>query len=364
MADLEPGNEMNISGAKEFLEEQAGLFATGGVYALVDGQYGSTGKGLVAGVLAELFHDKVDMVLSNAGPNSGHTTYYKGRKIILKQLPTFGVIGSLAGMKQIPIGLTAGAVIDFNILDKEMREYGSNVFMHPHAAVLREEHKDIDADNVRRMASTGQGVGPAIISKLERRWDSVVQCKSLSARHPGARFNDDWAHGTKTIFMEVSQGFSLGINSGFYPYTTTRECTVSQAMADAGLPPIKFRAAIMVVRTFPIRVGDTDSSSGPCYSDQIETSWEDLGVKPETTTVTGRVRRVFTFSKQQFKDAVAANAPRVIFLNFMNYILHELAGSFIQENIVTPYREVTGANPVIMLGYGPKPTDIVICEIK
>src|SRR5690554_3156172 len=69
-----------------------GWFSVPGAYVSVDGQFGSTGKGVINGLLAELFPTRVDVVVSNAGPNSGHTAYLEGEKIVLKQLPTFGVV--------------------------------------------------------------------------------------------------------------------------------------------------------------------------------------------------------------------------------------------------------------------------------
>lgn len=342
------------------------LFTGPGVTVLVDGQYGSTGKGVVAALLAELFHDKVDMVLSNAGPNSGHTSYFKGRKIVLKQLPTFGVTATLMTGIQMPIMLTAGAIIERRILQKECSEYNSNVFVHPSAAVITQLQRDLDEDNVSHMASTGMGVGPALIAKLERNANNVFGCYRRPStigdgEYPGSHANGIWNGPQNTIiFMEVSQGFSLGINSGFYPYTTTRECTVSQAMADAGLPPTAFNTSVMSIRTFPIRVGDTEGSSGPCYHDQEEISWEELGQEPEYTTVTNRVRRVFTFSIQQFKDALRANAPDVVFLNFMNYLPADVANVFAIENVIKPYREVMGKDPILLLGWGPESCDVTI----
>ena len=74
----------------------------------------------------------------------------------------------------------------------------------------------------------------------------------------------------------------------------------------------------MTCRSYPIRVGNTDKgTSGGWYPDQQETTWEALGVEPELTTVTKRVRRVATWSWQQFTDAVRANEPDAIWLGFI-----------------------------------------------
>jgi len=341
-----------------------GWFDKPGAYVLVDGQFGSTGKGLIAGALAEFFYDRVDMVLSNAGPNSGHTSYYGDEKIVLKQLPTFPVIARKAsGWSPIATVLTAGAVIDPAILAKETALYGIRPILNRNAAVIDASDREADVQNVRAVAGTGQGVGPAIIKKLGRGERAVVgqlpdwfDPMFVSGPFmPQPEFRDT------VMFLEVSQGYSLGINSGFYPHVTTRECTVSQALSDAGLPPSMFRKSIMSVRTFPIRVGNTEGSSGPCYPDQMETSWDRIGVEPEYTTVTKRVRRVFTWSDIQFKQAVFANAPSVIFCNFVEYLRKDQVDDFVWNHIQRPYLQVAGKFPeATLLGWGPKSSDITV----
>ena len=65
-------------------------FTVDGSYAIVDGQFGSTGKGLLAAFVERetCGHGNVpDTVATNAGPNSGHTFYDSlGNKHVLKQL--------------------------------------------------------------------------------------------------------------------------------------------------------------------------------------------------------------------------------------------------------------------------------------
>src|SRR5262245_64787370 len=91
-------------------------------------------------------------------------------------------------------------------------------------------------------------------------------------------------------------------------------------MADAGMPPSFHRKTIMVVRTFPIRVGNTENTSGPVYNDQDEMTWAAIGVEPEMTTVTGRIRRVFTWSAEQFKNSLEVLNPDAIVLTFCDYL--------------------------------------------
>lgn len=333
-----------------------GWFREDGAYVSVDGQYGSTGKGVINGLMAEMFRDRVDVVSTNAGPNSGHTTFYNGEKIVLKQLPTFSVVAALARTADpnlfapdVKTVINSGAIINPEILDAEVKKYlvRRPPYVEGRAAIITEACIAEDVTNVKGVASTGQGIGPAMIGKLKRTADAVKDAQRKPFEYKGK------------VYIEASQGFSLGINQPFYPKVTTRECTVAQALSDAGISPKHFRKSVMSVRTFPIRVGSTENSSGAHYPDQKEITFEDLGVKPEYTTVTKRMRRIFTWSDQQFRASIRTNTPDAIFVNFMNYLDEDVRANWVEDNIVKPYVEEMGYPlETVLLGHGPMATDV------
>jgi adenylosuccinate synthase len=328
-------------------------------FFLVDGQYGSTGKGLAASVLAEAACDVFDAVTSNAGPNSGHTYYSKDCKVVLQQLPTFGVVSQAFG-KRLPIYLNAGAVIDEARLNHELNclIHKNCVSVHPYAAKVDSTTRSSEESLVDAVGSTGKGTGAAIARKVMRDPKAVFGHGRTQAFPPlGILMPNRY----RRIFVEVSQGYSLSLNAGgFYPYCTSRDCTVAQAMLDAGLHPDHYAASMMVVRTFPIRVA---GNSGPCYTDQEEVSWEQLGVEPETTTVTRKVRRVFTWSNQQFIEALHANRPDMLFFNFMNYLPRETRHQWIGDKMAI-YRRVLKRSPtLVLLGYGPRNEDVDVAYV-
>ena len=82
-------------------------------YMTIDGQWGSTGKGLLNGYLAYI--RKPDTVACNFGPNAGHTVVFDGITVVTCQLPTAAVFPSA---HTILIG--PGAVIDFAKLKSEI----------------------------------------------------------------------------------------------------------------------------------------------------------------------------------------------------------------------------------------------------
>lgn len=351
-------------------------FTEPGAYVLVDGQFGSTGKGLMAGYIAmvALRDDRMAFshVATNAGPNSGHTAYFEkslaglpDEKIITQQLPIAGVFADKYGCP-VPMILNAGAVIDEDILNKEWLKYGGKLYIHPCATLIDPAHSILDRETTRAIASTGKGVGPAMAQKLMRLdKDCVASKKFMPVLPPGKDSWDNlWDWNQDVVFVETAQGYSLGVNSArFYPHTTSRECTVMQAIADARIPAQMVRKVIATYRTYPIRVGNTQGSSGDCYPDQEETTWEALGLAPEITTVTKRVRRVFTWSRTQFRESVAANRPDAIFLNFMNYLPHGERGPFI-EQVLDDYQGVMGYIPdETLLGFGPKGSDVQVYNV-
>lgn len=298
--------------------------------AIVDLQFGSTGKGLIAGYLSE--RRDYDVVVSANMPNAGHTYVEKdGTKRIHKVLPS-GVYSK--NLNIIAIG--PGAVFDIDRLHQEvrgLRQAGikAKVVVHPMAALLLPGHAEVERNTLGTISSTMQGSMAAMFEKMRRQPSSnVARDHELQIiGDPMAELNIEvvsvqlWMEimrCAKYILCEGSQGYSLGINAGFYPYCTSRDCTVWRLIADAGLAPAGKVNVIGTARVHPIRVGNFEgNSSGGHYADQVEMTWEEVGQTPETTTVTGRVRRVFSFSHRQIREAMMANNVDEVFLNFCNY---------------------------------------------
>lgn len=358
---------MTIAIVKAFRSN--GWFTQPGAYVLVDGQFGSTGKGAIAALIGTLFGDSIDVVTTNAGPNSGHTGYtFSHEKILTQQLPVAAIAAQLSGKKAPLAYLNGGAIIDPGQLLKEMRDYNFwNLAVHPCAAVITDSDRRTEAEGtVALIASTGKGVGSALARKILRDQKSIYGNYNESVNFSITNNLLYYVWSSDRVFVETAQGFSLGINSAqFYPHVTSRECTVMQAIADARIPAQMVRKVIMSVRTFPIRVGNTDKGySGDCYSDQKEIQWSDIGVDPELTTVTKRVRRVFTWSRQQFREALAANRPDVVFLNFCQYLNpsrdpDDKKWTEFVNDCEMDYRSVMGRDPDFWLyGWGPYPEDI------
>jgi adenylosuccinate synthase len=129
-------------------------------------------------------------------------------------------------------------------------------------------------------------------------------------------------------------------------------------LAETGLSPVDVDEVVLVIRSFPIRVG---GNSGPLPG---ETSWEEiaasLGTKSdlrEYTTVTNRLRRVGRFDADLVRRAVACNNPTTIVLNHMDYITSDSGGDSVAADKFVAFAEREIGRRVNFLGFSPRSVD-------
>jgi adenylosuccinate synthase len=338
----------------------------------MDLQFGSTGKGLIAGYLANRWMP--DVGVCSFGPNAGHTFIDNSGKYVHMMLPMAVFSPKI---KNILIG--PGAILDVERLQHEINAlYRTNpyrkfnVWIHPNTPILSQRHRDAEQELVT-IGSTMKGTAECVIEKMRRLTPRIV-----AKQHCGHGFwfncyNTDVFVSSVPEFsalimeadclqIEGAQGHSLSIHGEFYPHCTSRDVSFHQIMADCGVPATVNPTCIGTVRTYPIRVanrfdaeGDMIGYSGDCYLDQHEVSWEDIGVAPEKTTVTNLERRVFTFSETQVAGAIGYNDVHAVFLNFCNYTEQKALDYIIQR--IEQYSEVR------WLGYGPSIDDVRELEL-
>lgn len=315
-------------------------------------QYGSEGKGLIAGHFGQHY----DTVVNVNMPNAGHTYITaSGKEFIFKVLPNGAIHENI---EQIMLG--PDSVFSMERLLDEMGQLpkGSwdKLIIHENATMLRPDHVISEQGLMDRIGSTAQGSAYAMISKIKRDEHAVVGFDP-DHLHKNIVTNAEWLERLResdNILLEGCQGYSLGLNAGFYPYCTSRDCTPTRLLAGAQIPANWLRSVTGVARVHPIRVG---GNSGPSYSDQEELSWDDIGQQPELTTVTKRVRRVFEFSRLQMKEAIIACQPDRVFLNFCNYDPDLAEG--IRRQINTLLRQYGPDKATVRyLGWGPQDNDI------
>ena len=352
------------------------ILVPGKASIIIGGQWGSCGKGAVAAWFAAkhaLRGEVFSIHTTNAGAQAGHTSIHRHTSIhnyikrVAFHLPTASLIAQSYGFDYVTTYLNAGSIIDADVLEQELVGFNpSKLFIHPNAAVIWQSHRDHEGganSSTTRIASTRKGVGAALADKLMRRGNIAANDPYLTRFTRRLDLNQSLAD-SKSVLVEVPQGVGLSLNGSFYPYCTSRDCTVMQALSDAGIHPSFLGPVVLVLRTYPIRVGNiTDDMgreighSGGCYEDQLEITWEDIGVEPEYTTVTKRKRRIFTFSEQQAREAMSLSRPDVVVLTFCNYIAERRGVEDLAEIVKCIGRDI-GKVPEILYEYGPTTEDI------
>lgn len=335
---------------------------------VLDLQYGSTGKGLLVGWLAA--RRKYDTIVTTWAPNAGHTLIDDtGRKFVHTQL-ALGIVSPLC--KRILLG--PGSVIDpvklleeINSCNDLIQANGISIAIHPHAAVVRDEHRERESTNPGSIGSTRKGVGAALADRISRGLNAnVAKNEALLEQYvvTPAQYQR-FLQQSCAVLVEGAQGYSLSMYHGFYPYTTSRDVSTWQILADAGISFSDARTAIFEVygtaRTYPIRVahrfndeGVQTENSGPFYPDQHEISFESIGQPQELTTVTQLPRRLFTFSGRQIQEAIHYNGARKVFLNFVNYVRSQSELFDIVDAV-----ERGGYARVAVIGVGPSTRDVI-----
>lgn len=340
------------------------------VNLIVDLQFGSTGKGLIAGYLARAYAP--DTVVTAWAANAGHTFIdYDGRKFVHTMVAN-GVVSP--NLKRLMLG--AGSLINMDSLLSELTACadllkGVDVVIHENAGIILQRHRDEEsADGVGKIGSTRKGCGAAQINRIRRDVSQLNVAKHCIPSHAVSErvrvvsvkeYNQLLDQG-RIVQIEGAQGYSLSIYHGFYPYVTSRDVSTAQIMADCCIPWNYGDINVVgCARTYPIRVANRFDSqgvqteySGICYPDQKETSFERLGQATELTTVTKLPRRIFTFSNEQIAAAIRQNGVNEVFLNFCNYASETELGRIVKDI------ESAGA-PVMYMGYGATARDVRFC---
>lgn len=292
------------------------------VSVIFGGQFGSEGKGKVAYFFAKEQNAKA--VIRVGGPNSGHTVIKpNGEPLVLKQLPTASILPDVHSI------ITAGSYINISIIMKEIElTKVKDDFLHidPFAVIITQVEIDSETKGGLKesIGSTGSGIGATVSNRVNRVKDLtfakdipelskyITNTKSL-LRH--------WLQDNERIIIEGTQGFGLSLlHSELYPYTTSRDTSAAAFVSEAGLSPLDVDDVIMVLRTFPIRVG---GNSGPLPK---ETSWDIITHRSQSnvplieyTSVTNKVRRVAEFDADIVKKSIEVNQPTKIVLNHCDY---------------------------------------------
>ena len=348
--------------------------AAGRCTVVVGCQWGDEGKGKIVDVLAE----SADIVARyQGGANAGHTVHVHGDEFILHQIPS----GILHPGKRCLLG--NGVVLDlpkffaeYDALVERGIELEGRIGISQRAHLLLPYHRALDhAAEVRareKIGTTGQGIGPAYVSKSGRRGVRVTDLGNASrlerlveramgdaleelevgrfaatelearvwaalalagrtlplATDTGLEVVQALAAG-RSVLMEGAQGTALDLDHGTYPFVTSSNTTAAAAATGLGVGPTAISAVLGVVKAYTTRVGN-----GPLpteFDEEMGERVRELG--GEFGATTGRPRRCGWF------DAVQARyAARVNGLTSLAVTKLDVLDSLDEIRIATGYR--------------------------
>ena len=320
------------------------------VKIIVGAQWGDEGKGKIVDLLSE----QVDIVARyQGGANAGHTIVIDGEQYILHLVPsgilhenTICVIGNgvvidpLALLEEIEFLKSKGISVDGRL----WISHRAHLIM-PYHKLLDQAKESKDAD--RKIGTTGRGIGPAYVDKVNRMGIRIVDLLDRDTLEEKLRTNikekneilkkiykekeidvdqiineyldfdkkidpyikdvstflNESLKDGKQILLEGAQGTLLDIDFGTYPYVTSSNPTSGGACAGVGIGPTKIESVLGVIKAYTTRVG-----MGPFpteIGDEEDFDLRDLGGEYGATT--GRPRRCGWFDALIAKFAVQVN---------------------------------------------------------
>jgi adenylosuccinate synthase len=310
------------------------------IHVVVGAQYGSEGKGHVAArIVSDEIASRGTRVISVrvAGPNAGHTVYdAAGNRFGLRSVPVGAVVSD-----DVVCYIAPGSEVNISVLLDEVE----NLRVHGHAVerlivsgevtLITDDHRTRESDEglTDRIGSTGVGVGAARADRVMRTakrlidspyWMNALQLSRIAVEEPHAVYAFGDAS-DQAVIVEGTQGYGLGLHAGFYPMATSSDARAIDFLAMADISPwgVGMELSVWVVaRVNPIRVG---GNSGWMKD---ETTWEGIGVEPELTTVTKKVRRVGAWDGDLVAKAVRANggANAGLVISMADHLFPELHG--------------------------------------
>lgn len=312
----------------------------GKLTVLVGGQYGSEGKGAVVAGIA----DEYDVHVRVGSPNAGHTIYWNDDKHVMQSIPC----GWINPKAKIVIG--RGALINMKLLMNELvhilqyyPDFLQRFFIDAEAGILEErfhqQEGGTEGEMHRRIGSTGEGVGPARVARVNRDPKEFRQFKDVAAEYglemcccdgtPGLLAF--WQDNGYNVLIEGTQGSGLSLLHSNWPYCTSIDTNAAGLISEVGIAPSRVTDVILVCRTYPIRVA---GNSGPMTN---EITWDELNerivanggveIKPEKTTVTKKVRRIAEWDRDLLNSAIVLNEPTEYALTFADYVDPSLYGT-------------------------------------
>lgn len=316
---------------------------------MIGAQWGDEGKGKITDLLSK----SADVVVRyQGGVNAGHTVVADSQTFKLHLIPS----GILYPDTECIIG--SGTVIDPQVLIEEIDKLEAlkistrNLLISDTAHVTMPYHRLIDQASekrrgVRKLGTTGRGIGPTYADKSERTGIRVLDLMDPQSLSQQLRWTIDYKNvileklydlppldpevvisqyleyaerirphvvdsslkiydaiqKRRNILFEGAQGTLLDLDHGTYPYVTSSNPVAGGACVGAGVGPTMIDRVIGVAKAYTTRVGE-----GPFPTELNGKVGEELCDRgAEFGTTTGRRRRCGWFDGVIGRYAVRIN---------------------------------------------------------
>jgi adenylosuccinate synthase len=315
---------------------------------VVGTQWGDEGKGKIVDLLAE---EVQGVVRFQGGHNAGHTLVIGDKKTVLHLIPS-GIL-----RREVDCFIGNGVVLSPEALLAEMdeleragvRDVVARVIVSEACPLILPYHVALDRarEAVKKIGTTGRGIGPAYEDKVARRavrlqdllnperfarkLEEVLDLHNfvlekyyktekvdfrktldetlalaprlvpLVADVPRALYHANKAG--KNLLFEGAQAALLDIDHGTYPFVTSSNCVAGAAAAGAGIGPMHLHYVLGITKAYATRVGE-----GPFPTELSDDVGERLRQRGrEFGATTGRPRRTGWFDAAALKRSIQLN---------------------------------------------------------
>jgi len=315
---------------------------------VVGTQWGDEGKGKIVDLLAEAVQG---VVRFQGGHNAGHTLVIGDKKTVLHLIPS-GIL-----RREVDCFIGNGVVLSPEALLAEMdeleqagvRDVVARLIISEACPLILPYHVALDRarEAVKKIGTTGRGIGPAYEDKVARRalrlqdllnperfakkleevldfhnfvLEKYYQAEKVDFRKtldetlalaprlvplvadvPRALYHANKAG--KNLLFEGAQAALLDIDHGTYPFVTSSNCVAGAAAAGAGIGPMHLHYVLGITKAYATRVGE-----GPFPTELSDDVGERLRQRGnEFGATTGRPRRTGWFDAAALKRSIQLN---------------------------------------------------------
>ncbi len=339
-------------------------------------QWGDEGKGKIV----DLLTDQVAVVVRyQGGHNAGHTLIVKGRKTILRLIPSgilhdhvICMIGNGLVLSPTALLQEMGELLERGVpVDERLRiSPGCSLLLPYHVAVDQARENNLGDSKI---GTTRRGIGPCYEDKVARRGlhvsdlahpsrlkskleelaayqnfqlEKLYHTAPIDVETVYAELLDqakiivpmitdvnqrlaEYKRAGKNIMFEGAQGSLLDIDLGTYPYVTSSNTTAGAVATGTGFGPRYIDDVFGITKAYVTRVG-----SGPFPTEQTN-EYGQLMAKQgkEFGSVTGRPRRCGWFDVPVMRHSILANSLSAMILTKLDVL-----DKFETIRICTAYR--------------------------